>query len=476
MSSPPRKISKLDDDRIPNANDLLISGRNYLILGAAGTGKTHLLLELQKLVPAEERAIVCPAAKAGANAGGLTIHSVFDLNYITIANQREISTIVNAWKPSKNSVLANLKYLFVDEISMVSNKLFDIMDKILQRVHSNNKPFGGLTVFLFGDFRQLPPISIGLYSIHGSRNNVGYSFLSESWPQLNLNTILLEKNFRQRDDTQFLNLLGEIRNCSLSLASARMLFRRMCFGQAKHTAAHLTPSPIYLFGLNAQADCINSLVYARLKQNEHIFTAKVKICNKNDELINEVPSQAMISMAYKHIKSIGMEPQIPLKIGLPIMVRVNCKDLGCFNGDCGVITEISTNNITFKNSKSGKTFTLNRYSFKIPFNEHKNVIIEQLPLRHGSAITTHKAQGETINLPLVLDLSKKHCFEPYMFYVALSRATCLDNVYLDNLELGAISTSQIVENFYDKLNKDKKSIDANYVPVKKFLSFKMIFF
>ncbi|MGE4347880.1 MAG: AAA family ATPase, partial [Flavobacteriaceae bacterium] len=148
------------------------TSRNVFLTGKAGTGKTTLLKEIIETTH-KNTVVVAPTGIAALNAGGVTIHSLFQLPFAgflpTHSQPPQIgenirfenrNTLRRHFKMSKTKqeVIRNMELLIVDEVSMLRADVLDAMDFMLQSVRRNHEAFGGVQVLFIGDLLQLPPV------------------------------------------------------------------------------------------------------------------------------------------------------------------------------------------------------------------------------------------------------------------------------------------------------------------------------
>lgn len=245
-----------------------------------GTGKSYVVQILRSVIEAlgweGKIAYTAPTGVAACNIRGLTIHSwagvgkasesIEDLLPIVVRN----SGACKRWK--------DVEILVIDEISMLSAELFDKLDMIGRRVRNNMDPFGGIQVIVCGDFFQLPPIGLG--------KSVKFCFEAEAWKELfekdsSDGMIILDKVYRQQDDTTFLNLLNEMREGVISGRNQQILLQKVkeaqeLYNQQSHSfapASKQLPSkkleirPTKLFSTNHDVDQFNMTELERLSMS-----------------------------------------------------------------------------------------------------------------------------------------------------------------------------------------------------------------
>jgi ATP-dependent exoDNAse (exonuclease V) alpha subunit len=395
--------------------------RNLFITGKAGTGKTTFLRNFREQTN-KQIAIVAPTGVAAINAGGTTIHSFFQLPFTPfIPTPESISTLVSRIKMNKNrrNVIRELEVLVIDEISMVRADVLDAIDAVLRTIrYRRNEPFGGVQMIFIGDMHQLSPVAkADEWNIVSDYYKSVYFFDShaiQKHPPLYLE---FDKIYRQ-SDYQFIKVLNEVRNNSLSVEGANLL-------KSRHNP-NFTPTAddhyITLTTHNYSADNINRIELDKLTTPIHEFHAKVN---------GTFPENAF-----------PLDQVLELKEGAKVMFIKNDTEIPrkFYNGKIGVVTSINDDIITvecpgdpYKITVSTLTWENIRYNTNAETNTIEEEIIgtfEQIPLRLAWAITIHKSQGLTFE-KAVIDADK--AFSPGQVYVALSRCRSIEGIVLKSL-------------------------------------------
>ena len=185
------------------------TGRSIFLTGKAGTGKTTFLKTVVE--QSKKRTIVvAPTGVAAINAGGMTIHSFFQLPFTPYVPNARIQSKFDFGK-EKRRIIASLDLLIIDEISMVRSDLLDAIDSVLRRYRDHYKPFGGVQLLMIGDLQQLTPVVTPEdESLLKPYYDTPYFFGSKALQQIEYVTILLSQVFRQ-EDAAFLDVLNHIR-------------------------------------------------------------------------------------------------------------------------------------------------------------------------------------------------------------------------------------------------------------------------
>ena len=407
---------------------------NIFLTGRAGTGKTTFLKYIRSNSP-KHTVVVAPTGVAAINAGGVTIHSFFNLPFgpflpgtantgFSPANaddSRQVNdkhSLLNRlrYNREKRNVLRSMELLIIDEVSMVRSDMLDAIDLILRSFRSNyQQPFGGVQVLFIGDMHQLPPVVKEdewqmLQQYYASPFFFDSLVLKEFPPVF----VELEKIYRQNEQ-QFIDVLNGVRNNQLDEAGRSLLHTRYLPNfQPEKEEGYVT-----LTTHNYKADSINYGELDKLQTPSYTFQAEIK----GD--FNE--------------KSYPADAELKLKTGAQVMFIKNdvAKDRRYFNGKLGVIDEIGDDLIVVKANDDGQKIKVSKETWKnirYSLNTKSGELEEeelgsftQYPLRLAWAITIHKSQGLTFQ-KLIIDAGNS--FAAGQVYVALSRCTSLQGLVL----------------------------------------------
>ena len=430
------------------------TGISVFLTGKAGTGKTTFLKHI--VAGCSKRlAVVAPTGVAAVNAGGVTIHSFFQLPLCPYLP--DVKELVTEYQmPEKNrslrkdrvKILRTLELLIIDEISMVRADILDAIDATLKRYRKNDRPFGGVQLLMIGDVQQLPPVVTEsekpfMDQVYPSP----FFFNSRAFRKLGYIVIELNKIHRQRD-AEFTSMLNDIRTGNPSDQTLERLNRRLDPGFDPPSGEYW----IRLTTHNHQSDAINREKMDALKGKSMIFKA---------EIDGNYPESAYPA-----------ETELRLKKGAQVMFTRNDTSGSSmyFNGKIGTVTELDPEIIV--TDENGNEIIVNqekwdnvRYEINPETQEIQAVndgSFTQYPLRAAWAITIHKSQGLTFDR-VVIDAGKAFSF--CQVYVALSRCRSLDGIVLTtpitrkctfrNMEVS------IFENGYTPENQAVGSLD-NY--------------
>lgn len=431
-----------------------IEGKNLFITGPGGTGKSVLVKTIYDHAKLNNKRIQVTALTGCAsillNCKAKTLHSWAGIGLGNGNPLELIEKIKNSYFRSKRWF--NTDILIVDEVSMLSLKLFNLLNELGKQVRNMNRAFGGLQVIFCGDFYQLPPIETV-----DDPDTSRFCFESDDWYQVFPieNHIQLKKIFRQRD-IRYAKILNQIREGRISRKSIDIL------EQYVMREKNIEIRPTQMLPTRAKVDLINRSEMASLTDEEHVYESKnifniVQTQNKQKEVDytkNRIRrTQEELDNELRYIQSgLICDKRIVLKIGAQVMCVVNMNndvdELVLCNGSQGIVTSFCPAGfpiVKFTNGYETKIVPHTWVSESIP-----TIGISQIPLILAWAITIHKAQGTTMD-HAEIDIGSG-IFECGQTYVALSRVKSLDGLYLTSFDVNKIKVNRKVKDFYKKLN------------------------
>ncbi|MBS1739416.1 MAG: helix-turn-helix domain-containing protein [Bacteroidetes bacterium] len=443
-------------------NFVLHTSQHVFLTGRAGTGKTTFL-RFVKENTAKNFAILAPTGVAAINAGGVTIHSFFQLPFGSFipVQARGFSAISNVTfdrsallsnlrlNKQKRRLIEELELLVIDEVSMVRADLLDAMDHILRHIRRKPElPFGGVQMLFIGDLFQLPPVvKDEEWAIMNPYYRSLFFFDAVVMSQAYCVTIELDKIYRQSDQ-RFIELLNHVRNNMVTEEDFLLL--------QKHYDPDFRPDPeegyIILTSHNFKADKINQEALRRLQNEPHQYLGNLS----GDFNENALP----------------VDKELMLKVGTQIMFIKNDKgeNRRYYNGKIGTISRIHGEDINIKFPNDPEELKLEKETWKnirYQYNELADTIEEQVlgsytqyPIRLAWAVTIHKSQGLTFERAIV---DAGQSFAPGQVYVALSRLTSLSGLVLASpITSAAIHTEHRITDFIN----NKTSTEA-LIPILK---------
>ena len=394
------------------ADYLEMTNTVVFLTGKAGTGKTTFLQNLRQ-TSVKKLAVVAPTGVAAINAGGMTIHSFFQLSFApSIPGSLGQDSFYGA---EKRALLQNLELLIIDEISMVRPDVLDQIDLILRNVKGSAHPFGGVQLLLIGDLSQLSPIiREEEWGILRPYYATPYFFSSQVLQKSRYVRIELDHVYRQKEQA-FVDILNEVRDQRISTESLRLLNERYI----PDFKPSVDDPYITLTTHNHIAQQINTEWLETLNGNEIEFTATVR---------GDFPKDAYPT-----------ETNLKLKIGAQVMFVKNDSSAEklFYNGKIGTITQIVDKTVFVRCGREDKEIAVEAQEWtNVKYEATDEEIKEtnagsfaQIPLKLAWAITIHKSQGLTFDRAII-DVSES--FAHGQAYVALSRCRSLAGMVLRN--------------------------------------------
>ncbi len=422
------------------------TGTNIFLTGKAGTGKTTFLRELRDHSP-KRMVVLAPTGIAAINAGGVTIHSFFQLPlspYIPGASFAGREQKRYQFSKVKRNIIKTLDLLVIDEISMVRADLLDAVDAVMRRYRSHHLPFGGVQLLLIGDLQQLAPVvKDEEWELMKTYYDTPYFFSSKALNMATYHTIELNKVYRQQDDT-FIALLNKIRENKADNSTLEQLNRR-------YIPDFMPPAGsdyIRLTTHNYQADRINESQLALLLSREYRYRAEIE---------GTFPEY-----------SYPADEVLTLKVGAQVMFIKNDTEKRYYNGMIGEVTYADDERVRVISHDTGdeielapaewanSKYTLNERTKEI--EETVEGVFRQYPLRLAWAITIHKSQGLTFE-HAIIDVSRS--FAHGQTYVALSRCKSLEGMVLNRpLSHSAVISDGTVDSFIRHAEENRPTEDT----------------
>ncbi len=404
----------------------LYTNKHFFLTGKAGSGKTTLLKEIAKQTT-KNFVVVAPTGVAAINAGGVTIHSQFNLpltSFIPSSDSVNLNLITNRralvehmqFRKDKRKVIQEMELLIVDEVSMVRADILDAVDFVMRTVRRNQKPFGGVQLMLIGDMHQLPPVVKDQeWTVLKNYYTSPYFFDSIVWKQLDAAEIELKKIYRQTD-RRFLSLLNNIRHQQLDEGDYEALKERYQPGFKPTEEGY-----ILLSTHNNKVNAINQGELQKLNNRTYAYEA---------EITGDFP---------EHIYP--CERELFLKESAQVMfTRNDSVDGRYYNGKLATVKKLTYDSVTVTFHSNNEDFLLKKelwenISYTVDQTTDKidkdvTGTFSQYPLRLAWAITIHKSQGLTFD-KVIIDAGSS--FAAGQVYVALSRCRTLEGIVLHSL-------------------------------------------
>mgnify|MGYP001538377956 CR=1 FL=1 len=405
------------------------TGMSLFLTGKAGTGKTAFLRRLKEDSP-KRMIVLAPTGIAAINAGGMTLHSFFQLPFTPFVPDTVINGNGSRLRLGKEKIriIRSMDLLVIDEVSMIRADLLDAVDAVLRRYRDHARPFGGVQLLLIGDLHQLAPvIKEDEWRLLSPHYETPYFFSSRSLRKIPYVAIELKQVYRQ-SDPRFIALLNKIRENEADDTLLREL-------NSRYIPSFVPPhgdSYIHLTTHNRQAQSINDRELRQLPGREYNYEAEI--------------TGNFSEYAYP------TDRNLVLKLGAQVMFVKNDPSPAhrYYNGMIGEICRIDENGFAVEVGRTGRRIEVEPEEWtgnKYVINEETKEITEetegrfkQFPVKPAWAITVHKSQGLTFE-HAVVDIHAS--FAHGQAYVALSRCRSLEGLVLSS----PISASSIISDW-----------------------------
>lgn len=429
------------------AFDLFNEGKNIFLTGPGGSGKSMLIRKLVENANLRNKKIQvcattgCAAVLLGCK-GTKTIHSWAGIGIAKGPFGKVVERVTS--NKSRQYPWKATDILIIDEVSMMSKKVFEILDTIGKKIRKMyNKPFGGIQIVFSGDFYQLPPI--------GDTDDLetsAFCFESERWNETFDKTVILNTIFRQTD-LNYTKILNNIRKGIITKKSYEMLQARVNVP----IPDKFIIKPTILLPCRKDADIINKHQLELLEEKPMIYTLKeTNIVTLPDKDTGYSPriSPEYRDMELKYLRNnIRADEKLILKKGTQVMCVANIDKEGEYpivNGSQGIVVDFY-HNLPLVQFNDGQKRIIGEHTW--PSENIPGMGVKQIPLIYAWAITIHKSQGVTLDCAEI-DVGSQ-IFECGQTYVALSRVKDLNGLYLTGFNPDKIKISRKVQNFYNSL-------------------------
>ena len=399
--------------------------QSVFITGAAGVGKTTILLQLYDILKEKLKLKIVLTSTIGMNAinlGGVTIHRFSGIN-----TQTDIDYIKTIKESSNFKSLASrikkVNIVAIDEISMLRADQFNLIDLIFREVTKKDIPFGGKTLILTGDFYQLPPVTKNFESLKDQ-----WVFNSKSWQNMNIKTYELSKVKRQ-EEIKFINFLNKMRIGEIEDDITVQKIIDQC------SSRKILDNDTIFFSRKDECDNYNNYKLSKIQNKQHNYEAIVY-------------SRWGVEQENAIIKECIARKTLSLKKGASVITIINDPDKRFYNGSKAIITKLQKDKITIKLNDTNKEIVLTPYVWSK--KNAKGVELArmiQFPIILAYALTIHKSQGMTLDTAVV---DCKNIFTYGQMYVAISRVKKLENLTIINFDPSKVICSNEVKKFYKK--------------------------
>ena len=447
------------------AFDKYVKGNNIFITGPGGSGKSELIREIYRHALSRWKDIHVTALTGCAsillNCKAKTLHSWAGIGLGKSSTESYILKI----KKNKflKAIWKQTDILVIDEVSMLSLKLFDMLNEIGKAIRGNQNPFGGIQLVFSGDFYQLPPV--------GDKDDIDtqrFCFESDNWNTVfhNNNQIELKKIFRQTDEI-YSTILNQIREGKIKKRSNDLLMQYV----GREPDKNLVAVPTKLFPTKNKVEQINVNRMSALESEEKEFKIryiKDLEMSKNEKEIRRHFSEQDIQLELDFLAgNLMCEKEMKLKIGAQVMCIVNKKsdqgDVLICNGSQGIIIDFcELSGCPKVKYNNGIEMVMMRHIWES--DKIYGIGISQVPLILSWALTIHKSQGATLDAAEI-DVGSG-IFECGQTYVALSRVKSLNGLYLTSFDAKRIRINKKVKEYYEVLNLfQEQNQDQNILQV-----------
>ena len=411
--------SPLSDEQRDIARQIIETRKCFLITGNAGTGKSFLLNWLRSRLTMQ---ITASTGIAALQIKGGTVHSWAGLGIGTKSAGWIVENLIEKKVKYRDKTFDRIKdcqRLVIDEVSMLSAEMIDLLDNVCCIVRENEEPFGGIQVIFVGDFLQLPPVT-------KDKEESNFAFEATAWEAADTKVFLLTKVFRQEEEL-FARVLNKIRFDEIDEEVEGFL-------RSRYEAIDEDPEhpPVILHTHNHGCDRVNRIELRKISGEEKTF--KADDGGKHAGFIAQLDKDCMA-------------PKIlTLKRGARVMLLVNLNPSeGLVNGSLGFVRDWDAFGVTVE-FDNGVTQVLDQETWSYMKGDDVLATRSQYPLRLAWAITIHKSQGMTL---AKVEAHLDQCFADGQAYVALSRAQTSAGLFLRGKGV-SISANKKAVDFYKR--------------------------
>lgn len=436
---------KLSDDQ-KSVFEKYVNGENIFITGPGGCGKSEIIRYIYKDACDKKKNIqVCALTGCAATlleCNAQTIHSWSGVGIDTNDYDKIMKRIAKMYKFKKKWF--DVEILIIDEISMMSLELFDILNMMAKQLRKKNQHFGNIQIIASGDFYQLPPI-----------NSNQFCFESTDWKEIfGANQIELKTIFRQKD-SKYKKMLNQIRKGKLYKNSYNLLCTRM---NVSTNGNEITP--VMLHSNKQKVETLNNNELKNIREEEMIYNSDIEIVKDSLKTLDDTPNDTNTKLSKTEIEfektklsqNSGFYNKLILKKGAKVMSTVNYAETfgtenPIYNGCQGVVIDFTSDGFPIVKFSNGVIKTIICHSWVS--DKFNCLIVKQIPLILAWAITIHKSQG--LSLDTAVLYIGDDIFEEGQIYVAISRVKCLEGLYLNEFNHTKIKANKKVIDFYDTL-------------------------
>lgn len=429
-----------------NAFNKYVAGENVFITGPGGSGKSYFIQQVYKHACDNNKRIQITAMTGCAaillESCAKTLHSWANIG-LASGDPDQIAAKISK-SILKRANWTNTEILIIDEVSMMSQKIFELLNIIGKKTRRNQCPFGNIQVIFCGDFYQLPPV--------GNNDDIttsNFCFESPLWDEIFPQSNQIEFNFIFRqDDEQFKKILNEIRHGKLFKSSLQIL--NTCIN--KKLPENNLIKPTILYPTKKMVDHLNQSEMEKLSTPDMTFSSSI-VEESSENKTNYSPQELSYEINALNNNSL-CEKNLCLKIGAQVMCVANLDMSSRFpivNGSQGKIIDVNEKGFPIVKFLNGVVMTISHHIWRS--EKFPSICLKQVPLILAWAITIHKSQGITLE-QAEIDAGSR-IFECGQTYVALSRVKNLDGLYLTAFDPQQIRVKKKVREYYSRICKDE---------------------
>jgi ATP-dependent DNA helicase PIF1 len=412
----------------------IFDGDNIAVISPGGTGKSHLVKVIASTIPSLVISVTSTTGVGAVQVGGTTLHSWAGIGKGQ-GSAESLVTFIEKHKADAKARWLTTQLLIIDEVSMLGAGLFNKLNKVAQLIRNNTQIFGGIKLFLTGDFCQLPPV------------NDAYVFTSSIWDNLNLKFFILTVP-RRFTDEEYARRLLRIRKGNQNSADVAMIRKKFRdFDQS--TIEKMTIRPTILHSKKVDVAEHNSRMISSISSPSKVYTSIDTISIMNDKADPD---------RYTKIFNDTIPETLTFKVGAQVMLTANVDiTSGLINGSRGIVVNMMDDGITVMFKTCTRKITIFTWTIEEPKVAYASR--SQIPLILAWALSIHKIQGSTLD-SAVIDLGPS-VFAPFQAYVALSRVRTLDGLYVSNFIPRSLKIDRNTVDFVNDMEKigTKESVD-----------------
>ena len=412
-----QKVSNLTDDQNV-AFDAFKEGKNLLITGPAGTGKSHLIRKISTYCKRINKtfSITAMTGAAAYIINGKTLHSWAGIGLGDKPAPIIAQKILNSYPKRIKWQRCNI--LIVDEVSMMNAPLFELLEEVARLVRQNEKPFGGIQLVFLGDFYQLPPVG-------KTEQERKFCFESPIWTDIIEKTVILREIMRQKDPI-FQKILQEVRIGEVSIETIEIIQSRI--GIEPDISSGIVPT--LLSSKKSDVEKMNQREFKKLAGLDILqYDTIYEIIGERKKAMKDEEMKIWIDIIDKE-NNYEKTIQITEKTQVMLLKNID-QENGLVNGSRGIVIGFE-NDLPVVRFMNGTTQTIGYAEYSFEISNVSTIIAKQIPLSLAWCTTIHKSQGQSLD-SIKMNIGS-NIFEYGQIYVALSRARTLEYLYIEEFD------------------------------------------